>query len=84
VDTELVFTASAERDITRLDRQVAQRIGRALPRYMATGQGDVRRLTGAGELLGLRVGDWRVRFHVRVEERAAEPPATGTVRVRVI
>ena len=39
---------------------------------------------GAGGELRLRVGDWRVRFTDQVEERPAEPPATGTIQVRVI
>jgi hypothetical protein len=34
--------------------------------------------------LRLHVGDWRVRFRDRIEERQATAPATGTVRVWVI
>jgi hypothetical protein len=63
---------------------VALRIAATVRRYAETGGGDVRRLIGAGGELRLRVGDWRVRFTDQVEERPAEPPATGTIQVRVI
>ena len=72
------------RDLDRLDPQVARRVLLAVRRYAQTGGGNIRRLTAAGGAFRLRVGDWRVRFHDRVEERQTEPPATGTLRVRVI
>lgn len=81
--TELTISPAAERDLGRLERPVAQRIAVALRRYVATGIGDVQRLTGSDEWR-LRVGDWRVRFVTRMEARPAAPPATGTVSVRVI
>jgi mRNA-degrading endonuclease RelE of RelBE toxin-antitoxin system len=62
VETELVLTDAAERDMRRLDRQVADRIARALNRYAGEDRGDVRRLQGTDDELRLRVGDWRVRL----------------------
>jgi mRNA-degrading endonuclease RelE of RelBE toxin-antitoxin system len=84
VETELVLTDAAERDMRRLDRQVADRIARTLNRYAEEDRGDVRRLRGANDELRLRVGDWRVRLTNRIEERPAAPPTTGVVQVRVI
>jgi mRNA-degrading endonuclease RelE of RelBE toxin-antitoxin system len=84
LETELVLTDAAERDVRRLDRQVADRIAWALHRYAEEDRGDVRRLQGADDELRLRVGDWRVRLTNRIQERPAAPPATGAVQVRVI
>ncbi len=55
----------AVRDLRRLDRQTAERVRAAVRRLAATGQGDLKHLTGHGGELRLRVGDWRVRlvFH---------------------
>ena len=58
----VVLTASAQRDLRRLDRPVATRILDALARLADTGQGDVTRLQGVSDEWRLRVGDWRVRF----------------------
>lgn len=58
----IALTASAQRDLRRLDRPVAGRILDALTRLADTGQGDVSRLRGGSEEWRLRVGDWRVRF----------------------
>ncbi len=82
--TETTFAPAARRDLNRLDPQVAQRVLRAVRRYVEADQGDVRRLQAAGGELRLRVGDWRVRFTDRIETRPAEPPTTGTVSVRVV
>jgi mRNA interferase RelE/StbE len=58
-----VWERSAQRDLRRLDHQVAERIRAALERYARTGQGDVRRLSGADPPeWRLAVGDWRARF----------------------
>jgi mRNA interferase RelE/StbE len=84
MEIEVVFLSAAQRDLRRLDPQVAQRIAAAVQRYAETGGGNVRTLTGDGGELRLRVGDWRVRFTDQVEERPAEPPATGATQVRVI
>jgi mRNA interferase RelE/StbE len=62
VSWAVVLTASAQRDLRRLDRPVATRILDALARLADTGQGDVTRLQGVADEWRLRVGDWRVRF----------------------
>jgi mRNA interferase RelE/StbE len=61
-DPGWVFSDRAQRDLRRLDRQVAQRVIAALDRLCsAPPVGDVVKLTGSDEWR-LRVGDWRVRF----------------------
>jgi mRNA interferase RelE/StbE len=61
-DPGWVFSDRAQRDIGRLDRQVAQRVISALDRLCSDPPvGDVVKLTGSEEWR-LRVGDWRVRF----------------------
>jgi mRNA interferase RelE/StbE len=62
VSWTVVLTASAQRDLRRLDRPVAARILDAITRLAGTGQGDVTRLHGVADEWRLRVGDWRVRF----------------------
>jgi mRNA-degrading endonuclease RelE of RelBE toxin-antitoxin system len=84
VEILIVFSAAAERDLDRLDPQVARRILRAIQRFAEAGGGDVRRLTAAEGVFRLRVGDWRVRFQDRREMRPTEPPASGMVQVRRI
>ena len=74
----------AQRDITRLDRQVAARVYDELERFALDGHGDVKPLRGVTPAeWRLRVGDWRVRFRydgdnetgsiqvLRVEHRSA-------------
>ena len=48
--------------VERADRREAERIVAAIARLAASGQGDVKRLTGEGSLLRLRVGDYRVIY----------------------
>jgi mRNA interferase RelE/StbE len=62
VSRTVVLTASAQRDLRRLDRPVATRILDALARLADTGQGDVTRLQGTYDEWRLRLGDWRIRF----------------------
>lgn len=59
---EVIWSAAAQRDLRRLDRQVAERVRAAVQRYAATGQGNVKQLQGTTARYRLRVGDWRVRF----------------------
>ena len=68
----VVLTASAQRDIRRLDRPVAARILDALTRLADSGQGDVTRLQGSSDEWRLRVGDWRVRFRYDHPTRTLE------------
>jgi mRNA-degrading endonuclease RelE of RelBE toxin-antitoxin system len=57
------WSGEARTDIRSLDRVTAMRIFDGLHRYMMTGEGDVKILTGkyAGELR-LRLGDHRILF----------------------
>jgi mRNA interferase RelE/StbE len=64
------WTPRAEKDLRRLDRQVAERVRAAVRRFAETGQGEVTKLTAEGGDLRLRVGDWRVRFDYDHEHRA--------------
>ncbi len=57
---QLVWSASANRDLARLDRQVAARLYRAATRFAETGHGDFARLRPPMEGYRLRVGDWRL------------------------
>jgi mRNA interferase RelE/StbE len=72
VSWTVVLTASAQRDLRRLDRPVATRILDALARLADTGQGDVTRLQGVADEWQLRVGDWRVRFRYGYPTRTLE------------
>ena len=57
-----MWERAALRDLRRLDRQVAERVREAVQRYVATGVGDITRLSSDPPEWRLRVGDWRVRF----------------------
>ena len=52
------------RDLQNLDRNLQKRILDALDRYAQQGLGDVKRLQGRPEEYRLRVGKWRVFFHL--------------------
>jgi mRNA interferase RelE/StbE len=58
----LEWTLRAQSEIQAIDRQIAQRIYKAVKRYAATGVGDVKRLHGLVNRYRLRVGDWRIVF----------------------
>lgn len=61
------FERRAEKDLGRLDAQVAQRVVAALDRLLVRDPSvDVRRLKGSDEWR-LRVGDWRVRLRLDFE-----------------
>jgi len=72
VSRTVVLTASAQRDLRRLDRPVATRILDALARLADTGQGDVTRLQGTSDEWRLRVGDWRICFRYDHPDRTLE------------
>jgi mRNA interferase RelE/StbE len=72
VKRDVVLTGPARRDLHRLDRDVGDRILRAIARYAETNQGDVRRLHGVRAERRLRVGDWRVRFRLVDADRTIE------------
>lgn len=59
---ELSWSDDAQRDLAKLDRQVATRIVRAMTRFAKTGHGDVATLRPPLAGRRLRVGAWRVIF----------------------
>lgn len=60
----LEFERRAERDLARLDPQIARRVIAALDRLLDQDPSlDLRRLKGSDEWR-LRVGDWRVRLQL--------------------
>ena len=60
----------AIRELKRRSREDARRVGRAIDRFMRTGQGDVKKLSGSRGQYRLRAGDWRVRFTIDSEASA--------------
>jgi mRNA interferase RelE/StbE len=60
---EIVFTAAAARQWSRLSENVRGRLNARLRTFAQTGHGDVKRLKGRPEAR-LRVGDWRIIFYV--------------------
>jgi mRNA interferase RelE/StbE len=58
----LVWTRSAVRDLQRVPPKDRERIRAAVRQLAETGQGDIKKLEGAGDEYRLRVGKWRVRF----------------------
>jgi mRNA interferase RelE/StbE len=58
----LEWTVRARSELHALDRQIAQRLYKAIKRYAATGSGDVKQLQGLSNRYRLRVGDWRIVF----------------------
>jgi mRNA-degrading endonuclease RelE of RelBE toxin-antitoxin system len=63
--SQLVWWPAAIRDLRKLDPPVARQVRDAILRYAGSGQGDVKRLRPPDTGLRLRVGDWRVRFHIQ-------------------
>ena len=60
---DIAFSRSAVRTLTRMPRNHARRIREKIAAYAddpASQANNIRRLRGAGGLLRLRVGDWRV------------------------
>jgi mRNA-degrading endonuclease RelE of RelBE toxin-antitoxin system len=60
----VVFRDKAKAQLRAMDQSTALRILKAIARFLATGEGDVRTLQGIDPPeLRLRVGDYRVLFH---------------------
>jgi mRNA interferase RelE/StbE len=58
------WTDQAKADLRAIDQSTAIRILRLVGRYLATGEGDVKRLQDIEPPeFRLRVGDYRLRFH---------------------
>lgn len=58
----VAWSRRSQHDLRRLQRQVADRMIRAVERHAGTGQGDIAKLEGSGNTYRLRVGEWRVRL----------------------
>jgi mRNA-degrading endonuclease RelE of RelBE toxin-antitoxin system len=73
---EIEWTETALADMAALDRGIARRIKQSVERFAATGAGNVRRLQGIDPPEHrLRVGDYRIRFHL-------DPDTIRILRVR--
>ena len=66
---KVVYGGGAGRDMRRLDKTTGARIANALNRLATTGAGDIRRIRGSGDDWRLRVGDWRIIYEYRDDER---------------
>jgi mRNA-degrading endonuclease RelE of RelBE toxin-antitoxin system len=63
--TEIEWTETALEDMAALDKGIARRVKQAVERFADTGAGNVKRLQGIDPPeYRLRVGDYRVRFHL--------------------
>ena len=61
----VIWTDQAKAQLRAIKQATALRILHALARYLETGEGDVKRLQNIEPPeFRLRVGDYRVRFHV--------------------
>ena len=64
---EVEWTETALEDMGALDKGIARRVKQAVERFADTGAGNVKRLQGIDPPeYRLRVGDYRVRFHLEV------------------
>ena len=62
---EIEWTETALEDMAALDKGIARRVKQAVERFADTGAGNVKRLQGIDPPeYRLRVGDYRVRFHL--------------------
>ena len=65
---EIEWTGTALEDMATLDKSIARRVKQAVERFADTGAGNVKRLQGIDPPeYRLRVGDYRVRFHLEDE-----------------
>jgi len=59
------WSEAARADVRRIDRETAIRILEGLARFLSTSEGDVKLLQDSDpKEYRLRVGDYRIRFHV--------------------
>jgi mRNA-degrading endonuclease RelE of RelBE toxin-antitoxin system len=62
---EIEWTEAAISDMAAIDKGIARRVKNSVERFAATGAGNARRLTAIDPPeFRLRVGDYRVRFHM--------------------
>ena len=66
---KVAYGSGAGRDMRRLDKTSAARIVDALKRLATTGLGDIRRIRGSHDDWRLRVGDWRIIYECKDDER---------------
>ena len=65
---EIEWTGPAIADMAGLRRDIARRVQLTVERFAASGSGDVKRLRGIEPPeFRLRVGDYRVRFRLRLD-----------------
>jgi mRNA-degrading endonuclease RelE of RelBE toxin-antitoxin system len=65
---EIEWTEAALEDMAALDKGIARRVKQAGERFAETGAGNMKRLQAvAPPEYRLRVGDYRVRFHLADE-----------------
>jgi mRNA-degrading endonuclease RelE of RelBE toxin-antitoxin system len=65
---EIEWTEAALEDMAALDKGIARRVKQAVERFAETGAGNMKRLQAvAPPEYRLRVGDYRVRFHLADE-----------------
>jgi mRNA-degrading endonuclease RelE of RelBE toxin-antitoxin system len=61
---KIAWTDQAKADLRAIDQATALHILHSMARYLATGEGDIKRLQDVEPPeLRLRAGDYRVRFH---------------------
>ena len=61
---KIAWTDAARADLRAIEQKAALQVLHGLARFIATNEGDVRRLTDVDPPeLRLRVGDYRVRFY---------------------
>lgn len=60
----LMYKPEAQRDLSKLSREISQRVTKKLDALCNDLAGNVKRLVGYTPGLRLRVGDWRVLFEV--------------------
>ena len=71
---EIEWTETALADMAALDNGIARRVKQSVERFAATGAGNTKRLQGIDPpQFRLRVGDYRVRFHL-APATDANPP----------
>lgn len=68
----VVWSRRSQHDLRRLQRQVADRVIRAVERHAETGHGDLAKLEVSANAYRLRVGEWRVRLRYDDEAHAIE------------
>ena len=65
---EIEWAGTALADMAALDKGIARRVKQAVERFADTGAGSVKKLQGIDPPeYRLRVGDYRVRFHLEDE-----------------